>query len=230
MSQPHYDASRPAEADLIQRALKRDEVAIRSIIGQHNQRLFRIARSMVRDDGDAEDVLQEAYLRAFSTLASFRRDASLATWLTRIVVNEALQRLRRRVDRPVDETRVLANDAASNIVSFPLSGSQPMDPERTMAQREMTRLVEREIDKLPVDFRTVLVARILEDMSTEETAEALGLLPETVKTRLHRARQLLRKALAEQFDPMFTDVFPFNGWRCERIADLVVEKLKKYPL
>jgi RNA polymerase sigma-70 factor, ECF subfamily len=227
MSLPLYDVSRPAEADLIRRALLRDETAIRNIIRQHNRRLFRIARSMVGDDGDAEDVLQEAYMRAFSALSSFRGDSSLTTWLTRIVINEALQRLRRRIEVPVDETRVSTEGASSNVVPFPFSASQPMDPERIMAQREMARLVEREIDKLPIEFRTVLIVRILEDMSIEETAEALGLLPKTVKTRLHRARRMLREALVGQLDPMFADVFPFDGWRCERMANIVVERLRK---
>jgi len=227
MSMPLSDASRPAEADLIRRALLQDETAIRSLIRQHNRRLFRIARSIVRDDGDAEDVLQEAYLRAFSALPSFRGDSSFTTWLTRIVINEALQRLRRRIDVPVDETRVSTEGLSSNIVPFPLSASQPTDPERTMAQREITRLVEREIDKLPIEFRTVLIARVLEDMSIEETAATLGLLPETVKTRLHRARRMLRDALVGQIDPMFTEVFPFDGWRCERMTNIVVEKLRE---
>jgi RNA polymerase sigma-70 factor, ECF subfamily len=227
MPHPCYDASRPAEADLIGRALQNDEAAVRSIIRQHNRRLFRIARSMVRDDGDAEDILQEAYLHAFSSLAAFRGDSSLATWLTRIVVNEALQRLRRRIEMPVAETALERETLPSNIVPFPLAPTQTNDPERTMAQREMTRLVEREIDKLPDEFRTVLVARVLEDMSIEETAEALGLRPETVKTRLHRARRLLRTALMEQFEPTFADVFPFDGQRCSRLADAVVERLKK---
>jgi RNA polymerase sigma-70 factor, ECF subfamily len=227
MSQPLYDTSRSGEACLIQRAINREEAAIRIIISQHNRRLFRVARSMVRDDGEAEDVLQEAYLRAFSTLTAFRGESSLATWLTRIVVNEALQRLRRRVERPVDEAHPQTEMAHGNVVLFPLSGNQPMDPESIMAQREMTRLVEREIDKLPIEFRTVLIARVLEDMSIEDTAAALDLLPETVKTRLHRARCLLRTALVEQFDPKFAEVFPFDGARCERLADAVVERLKK---
>jgi len=226
MSHALYDPSRSSETDLIARALNQDEAAIRAIIGKHNRRLFRVARSMVRDDGDAEDVLQEAYLRAFSTLRTFRGDSSLATWLTRIVVNEALQRLRRRVERPVESDYQPADVTSSNVVLFPLSGHQPMDPERIMAQREMTRLVEREIDKLPIEFRTVLIARVLEDMSIEETAAALDLRPETVKTRLHRARRLLRTALVEQFDPTFADVFPFDGARCERLANAVVETLK----
>ncbi len=225
MSQTLQQSGKTAEAELIQRALRKDEAAVRSIIRQHNRRLFRIARSMVRDDGDAEDVVQEAYLRAFTTLASFRGESTLATWLTRIVVNEALQRLRRRVDRPVDEVRSANGQASANVVAFPFSGHQPMDPECIMAQREMASLVAKEIDKLPDEFRTVLVARVLEDMSIDETADALDLLPETVKTRLHRARRLLRAALMEQFDSAFADVFPFDGARCDRMTEAVIARL-----
>jgi RNA polymerase sigma-70 factor (ECF subfamily) len=119
--------------ELIRRAVDRDDAAIRSIIQTNNRRLYRVARSVVRDDGEAEDVLQEAYLRAFSALAEFRGDSSLATWLTRIVLNEALQRRRRRIDLPAP--RIDAPEA--QIIPFPMSGHQSADPERAMAQREI---------------------------------------------------------------------------------------------
>ena len=226
MSQPLYDAIRLAESELIRRAVTKDEVAIRAIIRQHNRRLFRVARSMIRDDGEAEDVLQEAYLRAFSSLAGFRGQSSLSTWLTRIVINEALQRLRRHVESPIDITTVPQAPPA-NVILFPLSGHQPLDPERTVAQRQISKLLERAIDALPFEFRTVLVARVVEDLSIEETAELLDILPETVKTRLHRARRLLKLALAEHIDPLLGDVFPFDGQRCDRLTNAVVDRLKK---
>lgn len=225
---PHaLEAAGPlSEAELVRRALLNDEPAIRSIIQLHNRRLFRVARSIVKDDCEAEDVLQEAYLKAFSTLASFRGEAKLSTWLTRIVVNEALQRLRRRAGAP-DIAAARITQKAANVLPFPLSGDSPLDPERIMAQRELTQLVVREIDQLPLEFRTVLVARILEGMSVEETAEALDLKPETVKTRLHRARRLLRAALVEHVEPMLDGVFPFDGARCARLTEAVIAKLKE---
>lgn len=213
-----------AESELVRRALQNEEPAIRSIIQANNQRLYRVARSIVRDDGEAEDVLQEAYLRAFSALAEFRGDSSLATWLTRIVLNEALQRRRRRIELPAAQIDPSPAPEAQ-IIPFPLSGYQPTDPERTMAQREICQLLERAIDELPEAFRTVLVARGIEDMSIEETADLLGLRPETVKTRLHRARRLLKAALADHIGPLFSDVFPFEGKRCERITNAVVRRL-----
>lgn len=216
--------SRPAEAELIRRAVRKEEAAVRAIIQGHNRRLYRVARSIVRDDGEAEDVLQEAYLRAFTALADFRGDSSLSTWLTRIVVNEALQRLRRRPEvraSLLEPSRI----PAAQVIPFPLSGPQPDDPERAMAQREICQLVERAIDELPQEFRTVLVARVIEGMSIEETADLLGVRPETVKTRLHRARRLLKAALADHIGPLFSDVFPFEGKRCERVTNAVVQRL-----
>lgn len=224
MAQRLQEAARSEEAELIRRAVGKDEAAIRAIIQTHNRRLYRLARSVVRDDGEAEDVLQEAYFRAFSALAEFRGDCSLATWLRRIVLNEALQRVRRRREPPTAQVD-LPKASDNNVIPFPMSSQQANDPERAMAQRQLCQLLERAIDALPEDFRTVLVARVIEDMSIEETAELLGIRPETVKTRLHRARALLKVALADHIEPHFSDVFPFDGARCERIANTVVERL-----
>ena len=186
--------SRFDESGLIRRAVLRDETAIRAIIQANNRRLYRVARSIVRNDQDAEDVLQEAYLRAFSKLAEFRQDSSLTTWLTRIVLNEALQRVRRRADVPISQVAPPSGPTA-DVIAFPspfsFSGQQAADPERAMAQSQICKLIERAIDDLPEEFRLVLIARTLEDLSIDETAELLHLRPETVKTRLHRARHLL---------------------------------------
>lgn len=217
-----YDGS--TESELIQRAVQKDEAAVRAIIQANNRRLYRVARSIVGDDGEAEDVLQESYLRAFSRLANFRGDSSLATWLTRIVLNEALQRLRRRTTPTVADV-TQSRGPIAQVLPFPHSGTNPADPERITAQRELCVLLERAVDTLPVDFRSVLVARVIEDMSIEETAEFLGLRPETVKTRLHRARRMLKAALADHIGPLFSDIFPFAGKRCERVMERVVAKL-----
>ena len=158
-------------------------------------------------------------------LSEFRQDSSLATWLTRIVLNEALQRVRKRPDLPHSQTDLVQHQTAQ-VIRFPSFGGQPVDPERAMAQREIFELMERAIDGLPEEFRTVLVARVIEDMSIEETASLLGIRPETVKTRLHRARRMLKAALAEHISPLFSDVFPFEGKRCERVTNAVVTRLK----
>ncbi len=216
--------NRSAESELIRRAVRKEEPAIRAIIQANNRRLYRVARSIVRDDGEAEDVLQDAYLHAFSALADFRGDSSLSTWLTRIVFNEALQHARRRTEAPVEQIEP-PNVPGAQVIPFPLSGSQPTDPERAMAQREIFQLLEHAIDKLPEDFRTVIMARVIEGMSIEETADLLGLRPETVKTRLHRARRLLKAALADHISPLFSHTFPFDGWRCEKLTNAVVKRL-----
>lgn len=217
---------RLAEADLIRRASQRDEAAIRAIIQTHNRRLYRVARSIVRDDSEAEDVLQEAYFRAFSAISDFRAEASLTTWLTRIVLNEALQRARKRVDQPASHFE-LPPERIADIIPFPLSGQTIVDPERATSQREICRILERAIDELPDDFRTVLIARAIEGLSIDETAELYGIKPETVKTRLHRARNLLKSSLEDHIGSFLSDVFPFDGKRCERLTNAVVSRLSR---
>ena len=214
------------DAELVERVLRKDETAVRALVQRYNRRLYRVARGVVADDGEAEDVLQEAYLRAFSALAEFRGDASLSTWLIRIVLNEAFQRLRRRTDVPMSRTKNdFAERSGAEVIPFPTSSQPSIDPERAMAQKQLCQLVERAIDELPCEFRAVLVARVIEGMSVEETASAFDLQPDTVKTRLHRARRLLKDALAEHIGPQFSAVFPFDGVRCERIANAVIQRL-----
>ncbi len=217
------EADRRSDAELVDRARARDEGAVRAITKRYNRRLFRVARSILRDDAEAEDVVQESYVRAFTGLDLFRGDASFATWITRICVNEALGRLRRR--RPtVDWESYGENRSAAQVIDFPLSAASN-DPERTMAQSEIRAVLERAIDELPDAFRAVFVARLVEDMSVEETADLFGLKPETVKTRLHRARGMLRDALDKQLGPILTSTFPFDGRRCDRMTDAVVRRV-----
>jgi RNA polymerase sigma-70 factor, ECF subfamily len=222
MAKQQIKAPPAAADDLLARARHREEAAIRTIIRDNNRRLFRLARSIVKDDSEAEDVVQEGYVRAFTKLAEFRGESSLGTWLTRIVINEALGRLRRRRTTVDWESAEATSAANAQIIPFPASQA---DPERTMAQREIHHILERAIDALPEPFRVVLVARLVEEMSIEETAALLELRPQTVKTRLHRARRLLCADLERQVGPMLTDVFPFDGARCERMADTVIARL-----
>ena len=220
---PLRDLDAVEDAELVCLALQRDGHAFRTIMQRHNRRLYRCARSIVRDDSEAEDIVQEAYADAFSNLASFRGESSLATWLTRITVNEALGRVRRR--RPTVELATLdaAAPGKAQVIPFPLMTTNS-DPERAAAQREIRRLIERAIDDLPELFRAVFVMRDIEDMSVEETADFLGLRPATVKTRLHRARRLLRKALDAQLASTLTDAFPFDGMRCARMTDAILQR------
>jgi RNA polymerase sigma-70 factor, ECF subfamily len=222
MLSPRQDI--PKDAELLNRVRSKDPHAIKLIIQRHNQRLFRIARSIVRNDSEAEDALQEAYCSAFANIETFRGEAQFGTWLARIVMNEALGRRRRQ--RPTMELTVMEErpgGIAAQIISF--RNSALIDPETAMAQREIRALLECAIDDLPEAFRTVLVARLIEGMSIEETAELIGILPETVKTRLHRARRLLKRELEKHMGPMLGDAFPFAGQRCERLTEIVLDRL-----
>jgi RNA polymerase sigma-70 factor (ECF subfamily) len=153
----------------------------------------------------------------------FRGDAAFGTWITRIAMNEALGRLRRR--RPtVDWETYGSNRNEAEIIHFPVSAATS-DPEKAMAQSEIRAVLEHAIDELPDAFRSVFVARIVEGMSVDETADLFGLQPETVKTRLHRARVLLRAELDRQLGPALTSSFPFGGRRCERMTDIIVSRI-----
>jgi RNA polymerase sigma-70 factor, ECF subfamily len=211
------------DAELVRRALARDETAVRAIIKAHNRRLYRLARGILRNDGEAEDVVQETYVRAFTHLKDFRGDCSLSTWLSRIAMNEALGRLRRR--RPGVEISSLPQGALeAQVIQFPLMSAAD-DPEKSMAQREIQHVVEGAIDELPEPFRIVFITRVLEGMNVEETAEILDLKPETVKTRLHRARTMLRDNVEKKIGPVVMEAFPFAGRRCDRLTEAVLKRL-----
>jgi RNA polymerase sigma-70 factor, ECF subfamily len=212
-----------SDEQLVDLARARDEAAVRAITKRYNRRLFRIARSILRNDAEAEDVVQETYVRAFTGLDMFRGDAAFGTWITRIALNEALGRLRRR-QPTVDWETYGANRPQAEIIHFPTSAASS-DPEQTMAQGEIRAVLEQAIDELPDAFRAVFVARIIEGMSVDETADLFGLQPETVKTRLHRARLLLREELDKQLGPALTSSFPFDGRRCDRMTEAVVNRV-----
>ena len=212
-----------ADAELVKGAIGRDESAIRSIMQANNRRLYRLARGILRNDSEAEDVVQETYVRALTHLQDFRGDSSLATWLSRIAMNEALGRLRRQ--RPgVELSSLPPGTLEAQIIQFPHSATSE-DPEKTMAQREIQRVVEHAIDELPDNFRIVFITRVIEGMNVEETAEILGLKPETVKTRLHRARSMLRENVEKKIGPVVMEAFPFAGKRCERLTVAVLKRL-----
>lgn len=211
------------DADLVGRALAHDAGAFRAIMQKHNRRLYRIARGILRNNSDAEDAVQDAYVSAFTHLASYRGESALGTWLSRIVINEALGRLRSK-RTTLDFTSLDATRSEAEIIKFPLATASD-DPERTMAQRQILELVEHATDNLPAAFRMVFITRVIEGMSLEETSELLDIRPQTVKTRLHRARQLVREQLDKQIGPLQMDAFPFAGRRCERMTEAVMKRL-----
>jgi RNA polymerase sigma-70 factor (ECF subfamily) len=211
------------DASLVERALARDDTAFQAIMQRYNQRLYRLARSILKNDSEAEDAVQDAYINAFKHLDGFRGGSSLGTWLARIAINEALGRLRRS-RKTVELDCLDTEEEMTRIIQFPQAAARA-DPERATAQREILTLVEKVTDSLPDGYRTVFVARVIEGLSVEETAELLSLRPETVRTRLHRARQLVQAELDRQIGPVLTDAFPFAGKRCERLTQAVLRRL-----
>jgi len=213
-----------ADAGLLSEVQCGDTRAFAVLMRRYNRRLYRTARAILKDDAAAEDALQEAYLAAYRHAGEFRGDAQIATWLTRIVVNQALQALRKTrrqqvvvlFEDPPDERST--DDAPADSLS-------PGTPEKTMLRAEMRRLIERKIDDLPEGYRTVFMLREVEDMTVDETAAALGIPSATVRSRLFRAKARLREALAQEFDVATQDVFGFDGERCDRIVRAVLERL-----
>jgi RNA polymerase sigma-70 factor, ECF subfamily len=222
LRKPTPTLERTSERELIGLACGGSGAACREIMRRNNRRLFRAARGIIGSDWEAEEVVQDAYVRAFRALGAFREEAALGTWLTRIVINEAQGRLRgRRETLPLTE---LDEKTMGEIIQFP-SGALNADPERQAAIGEIRILLEGAIDALPVPFREVFILRQVEGLSTEETAAALSIETETVKTRLHRARIRLRQALQDQLAPSLKDAFPFGGERCQRLTRTVLHRL-----
>lgn len=213
--------------DLVGLARQRNEGAVRVLVRRYNQRLFRIARGILGDDNEAEDVVQATYVSAFTHLDRFRGEAALSTWLTRIALNEAYGRIRRT--RPtVELAEIEAAGSGGHVIMFPMTPG-PADPETSASREQIRRLLEQSLDRLPEPFRLVFLLRDVEGLSAEETAEALSIKPETVKTRLFRARRLMRVEIEKAVSANFQELFPFAGQRCARMADRVVQALKSNP-
>lgn len=212
------------EAALVAAAREGDETAIRALVRRLNPRLFRIARGIVASDAEAEEVVQEAYLTAFTRLDEFRGEARFSTWITRIVLNAARMQARRA--RPQEEYDTVAEDDAicTSILAFP--GQQLEGAEAALGRLQVRGLLEAAVTELPPDLRLPLLMREAEGMSVLAIARDLSLNPLTVKTRLFRARRRLRIALERRVHGGFDAVFPFDGARCAGMAERVVGQLK----
>ena len=219
------DTDTDSDVDLAARAANGDEPAFEAIMRRHNRLLFRTARSILKNDAETEDALQEAYLRAWRALAGFRADAKLSTWLVRIVINESLGRLRLRRRG----AQVIPLDAALDVAGHEPEALMEDDPDqrpdRVAMRAEVRRLMEARIDTLPDAFRTVFMLRAVEELSVEEIAVALEIPEATVRTRFFRARGLLREGLSRDVDLAIGDAFSFAGARCDRIVASVLAKL-----
>jgi RNA polymerase sigma-70 factor (ECF subfamily) len=213
------------DPELARRVAAREPAAFEALMRRYNRRLFRTARAILRDDAEAEDALQEAYLQVYRAIGAFRGEAKLSTWLVRIVANEALMRMRKRARRA--EILPFQPGASESEIHQIADTNMDDTPEISAQRTEMRSLIEAQIDLLPDDFRAVFMLRSVEEMSVEETAEALGIPPATVRTRLFRARSLLRGGLAAEIDLACEEAFSFAGERCDRIVARVLEKIER---
>ena len=216
---------------LARRIAQRDAGAFEVLMRRHNRLLYRLARSILKDDDEAEDAVQEAYLAAYRNIAGFRGGAKLSTWLARIVMNEAYGRLRKRkrvgaVVVSLEADRLGGNRELS--MEEAMAEDKAERPDAAAMRTELRRLLERRIDALPEQFRTVFILRDVEELSVEETAECLDVPPATVRTRAFRARALLRESLAREFDAATVEAFGFAGERCDRIVENVLEKVSLF--
>jgi RNA polymerase sigma-70 factor, ECF subfamily len=211
-----------ADSVLVGAIAQGDHAAFETLMRRYNGKLFRIARSIVKDDSDAEDVLQDAYMDAYRHIDDFRGDSQVATWLTRIVINQALMRLRKEKRRSVIVPFREPGSGEAERAEVDVADRTTESPSSRLLRGEIRRILERRIDELPLSFRTVFIMREVEDMSVEETAEALGIAAATVRSRLFRARALLRESLAREMDMATVDVFAFAGARCDRIVAAVL--------
>jgi len=189
------------------------------LMRRHNERVYRAARAIVRDDREAEDVMQQAYVNAYAHLRQFDGRASFATWLTRIAVHEALARVRRFA-----RFEVLDPDAPS-AREIPMRSMSAPDPERQAMSREMAALIEAAVDRLPDGMREVFVLREVQGLDTAETASSLGISDDAVKTRLSRAKAALRRDLFEHAGIAAQSAFSFHQSRCDRIVAAVFARI-----
>lgn len=211
-----------SDAALRQRVVDGEQAAFAGLMRRYNRRLYRVARSILRDDAEAEDALQDAYIQAYRALPDFRGESSLATWLTRIVMNAALMR-RRSTGRMAEVIELGAEPAMEQHGE---AGADTAGQPEQAAQRAQARgLIEAKIDGLPEVFRTVFILRAVEELSVEETGQLLGIPEATVRSRYFRARGMLREALARELDFALDDAFGFDGARCDRIVEGVMRRL-----
>jgi len=229
MTQPARIATidpKVSDTELARRVATGEEAAIRLLTKRYNQTLFRTARAILRDDAEAEDAVQDAYLKAIRAMDAFRSDSKLSTWLVRITVNEALGRLRR--SRRAAQVIPLAGDLAEGTEAHDnVMDENSPTPEQEALRAESRRIMEAKIDALPDAFRAVFVLRAIEELSVEEAAAALEIPEATVRTRFFRARSLLRESLSRELDMALDNAFHFAGERCDRITERVLAALRQ---
>jgi RNA polymerase sigma-70 factor, ECF subfamily len=211
-----------SDEEVVVRVLAGETAMFEIVMRRHNQRIYRVARAILRNDGEAEDVMQDAYVRAYEHLHQFAGRAKFSTWLTRIAVHEALARQRRsKRYEEVGPTSEREGDPMDRFASL------TPNPEQQMSNSELRRLLEQAVEKLPDAYRAVFMLREVEDMSTTDAAYALEITEENVKVRLHRARALLRKSLFAVAGTESREAFNFNAVGCDRVVKNVFERIQK---
>lgn len=210
------------DASIVRRIVAGDRSAFSALMRQHNQRLYRLARAVLLDATEAEDALQEAYLQAYRSMNQFRAESALATWLSRLVLNECLARVRRR-NRRQNVISILGSNMETEMNGVAADDLEP--PDKTVARAQMRALLERKLDELPESFRAIFVLRSVEELSVTETAQCLGIPEATVRSRHFRAKSLLREGLAQEIDLAERDLFEFAGTQCDGIVAKVLARL-----
>ena len=214
-----------SDAELVSLAAAGNDLAFAQIMRRYNRLLFRTARSILKSDDDARDALQEAYLRAWRALATFRADARLSTWLVRIVVNEALGRLRRKGAQVMPLNPAI--DTEGETPEMQMQANPDDQPEPLVMRAQVRQQIAARIDTLPESFRTVFMLRGVEEMSVEEVAVTLDIPEATVRSRFFRARGILREGLSRDIDMALSDAFSFAGKRCDSIVEGVLAKIAR---
>lgn len=218
------DGTPMSDEDVVQRVRAGDTALFEILMRRYNRRLYRVARSILEDDGEAIDVVQDTYVRAYTHLHQFQGQAKFSTWLTKIAVHEASARVRQR-------NRYVELDPIAELGKNRLNTvkSTTRDPEQQMLAREAIALLEAAVDALPSIYRSVFILRDIERLSTAETAECLGLSEEAIKVRLHHARALLRKELTARTGRDVSEAFPFAGSRCDGVVFNVLNRIRSLP-
>lgn len=213
---PRIGSGLPSDEDVVRRVRAGEVALFEVLMRRYNQRVYRAVRGFLRDEAEVEDVMQQAYLQAYSNLKSFEGTARFSTWLLRIAVNEALMRLRK-------SARLRVVDEPSELEELPMTTP---GPEERAERRELAALLEQAVDALPELYRSAFLLREVEGLSTAETAEVLGVREDVVKTRLHRAKGLVRDSLFERVGVGSAETFPFMGARCDRVVALVMGRIR----
>ena len=218
------------DADIVKRIAAGDLDALTTLMRRYNQRMYRVARSILRNDADAEEAVQEAFYCAYRAMDKFRGDSALSTWLLRIVVNESTRRLRKinRLSTWLEYKSDPSHDGNLSGATMDELSPAHTEPEAVLVRTQTRVILEKYIDRLPDLFRVVFMLRAVEEFSVEQTAQCLGIPPATVRSRYFRSRALLRKMLRQEMGEEVNDVFSFAGDRCDRMVTAVLTRIRSH--